>query len=163
MDRDRNSLIRRIRLVTGFFMVCLVLSGATAIPLNAEMDWLVNATGARQFADSPGSTNPPDWAIWLTQVQDSLHSVARTHPFLFYGTDWLAFGHFAIAIAFGQIACVLVIPYTLVFGGIRGIPIWWRWIDCSYGVFGLIPLTLCRFWLMQLNQVGSRSYSSTSL
>ena len=51
---------------------------------------------------------------------------------LFYSTDWLAFGHFVIAIAFvgalrdpvrnrwlfdfGLIACVLVVPYAVVFG-----------------------------------------------
>ncbi|HSH39366.1 MAG TPA: hypothetical protein VK993_11325 [Chthoniobacterales bacterium] len=64
-----------------------------------------------------------------------------------YGTDWLAFGHIVIAIFFagplidpvrnlwviraGQIACVLVIPLALVCGDIRGIPLWWRAIDCS--------------------------------
>ena len=53
-----------------------------------------------------------------------------------YGTDWLAFGHFAIAIAF--------------VGALRGIPVWWRLIDCSFGVFGLIPLWLCRRWAADL-------------
>jgi len=91
------------------------------------------------------------------------------HPFLFYATDWLAFGHFVIAIVFigalrdpvrnrwlfdfGLIACVLVIPYALVFGGLRGIPIWWRLIDCSFGVFGFIPLWFCRKWTDELEQV----------
>ena len=47
-------------------------------------------------------------------------------------------------IDFGIIACLLIIPYALVFGGIRGIPVWWRLIDCSFGLFGLIPLWLAR-------------------
>ncbi len=81
-------------------------------------------------------------------------------PFLAYGTDWLAFGHFVIAIAFigplrnpvkniwvvefGMIACVLVVPFALGMGAVRGIPIGWRLIDCSFGVLGIIPLWLCR-------------------
>lgn len=51
---------------------------------------------------------------------------------------------------FGLIACVLVIPYALVFGAVRGIPLWWRLIDCSFGVFGFVPLWFCRRWAGQL-------------
>ena len=79
----------------------------------------------------------------------------------------MAFGHFVIAIAFigalrdpvrnrwlfdfGLIACVLVIPFALVFGAMRGIPFWWRLIDCSFGVFGFVPLWFCRKWLHELS------------
>jgi hypothetical protein len=42
----------------------------------------------------------------------------------------------------GQIACAAVIPLALICGAIRGIPIYWRLIDCSFGVFGIIPLCL---------------------
>jgi hypothetical protein len=89
-------------------------------------------------------------------------------PFLFYGTDWLAFGHFVIAIAFigtlkdpvrnrwlfdfGLIACALVIPFALVMGGVRGIPLWWRLVDCLFGIFGAVPLWLCRKWTLELEQ-----------
>ena len=51
---------------------------------------------------------------------------------------------------FGLIACVLVIPYAFVFGGLRGIPVWWRLIDCSFGVFGFLPLWFCRKWAREL-------------
>ena len=43
-------------------------------------------------------------------------------------------------IQFGLIACVLVIPLALIAGQVRGIPFGWRLIDCSFGVFGLLPL-----------------------
>lgn len=74
----------------------------------------------------------------------------------FYGTDWLAFGHVVIALAFigplrdpwrnrwvaewGILACVLVIPWALVFGPLRGIPFFWRLIDASFGFGGLALL-----------------------
>jgi hypothetical protein len=73
-----------------------------------------------------------------------------------YGTDWLAFAHLVIAVAFwgplrdpvrnvwvvqfGMIACLAVIPLALIAGPIRGIPVWWRLIDISFGVVGLVPL-----------------------
>ncbi len=153
-------LRRRIKWVTGLFIVGLVLSGATAIPLPGEVNRLVNFLGP--------DGNPSEWVRWLLRVQDALGQTRAHHPFLFYGTDWLAFGHFVIAIAFvgalrdpvrnrwlfdfGLIACALVIPYALVFGGLRGIPVCWRLIDCSFGVFGFIPLWFCRKWTNELEQ-----------
>ena len=54
---------------------------------------------------------------------------------------------------FGLIACVLVIPYALVFGAVRGIPFWWRLIDCSFGVFGFVPLWFCRKWVCEIESL----------
>lgn len=160
---NREAILRRrIRWLTGLFIVALVISGATAIPLVWELDWLVRLTGARELVEHSHSSDAPGWAVWLCSVQNALLQTREQHPFLFYGTDWLAFGHFVIAIAFvgalrdpvrnvwlfhfGMIACVLVVPYALVMGALRGIPLWWRWVDCSFGVFGLVPLWLCHRW-----------------
>src|ERR1051325_378844 len=93
---SRAQLRWRIQLLSWLFILGLVLSGATAIPRPTELDWLVKLTGARQLSATPASTAPPAWAFWLTHVQAALRDVAATHPFLFYGTDWLAFGHFVI-------------------------------------------------------------------
>jgi hypothetical protein len=160
-------LLRRIRWLVAFFIVGLVLSGATAIPLETELDLLTKFTGAQQLVEQPGSTKPPVWAEWLCRVQTALHETNAKFPFMSYGGDWLAFGHFVIAIAFigawrdpvrniwlfefGLIACALVIPYAFICGAVRGIPIWWRLIDCSFGVFGAIPLWICRRWVVQID------------
>ena len=162
-------LHRRIKTLTWLFIIGLVLSGATAIPLPTELDQLVELTGAARLVDAPTSTGAPGWALWLTRVQSALHETDQRSPFVFYGADWLAFGHFAIAIAFvgalrdpvrnrwlftfGMIACALVIPYAFIFGAIRGIPLWWRLVDCSFGVFGIIPVLLCRKWSGQLESL----------
>ena len=165
MNREQT-LLRRIKRLTWIFIIGLFLSGATAIPLVTEIDWLTRLTGAHGLVESPGSINTPAWAAWLVKVQSALQETSDKNPILFYGTDWLAFGHFVIALVFigalrnpvrnrwlfdfGLIACVLVIPYALVFGGLRGIPFWWRLIDCSFGVFGFIPLWFCRKWAKEL-------------
>jgi hypothetical protein len=154
-------LRRRIKILTALFITGLILSGATAIPLQSEVRWLA---GISQ------NNLPPEMAQWLLRVRDALAQTEAQYPFLFYGTDWLAFGHFVIAIAFigalrdpvrnrwlfdfGLIACVLVIPYALIFGGVRGIPIWWRAIDCSFGIIGFVPLWFCRKWAKKLEPDG---------
>ena len=168
-------LLRRIRFLTWLFIIGLALSGATAIPLRSELRWLTKVTGARQLIETPAATGPPAWAVWLTTVQAALDDTASRHPFLFLGTDWLAFGHFVIAVAFigalreparnrwlfsfGMIACAMVVPYALVFGAVRGIPFWWRFVDCSFGVFGIVPIWFCRRWAGELEAqtTGSRS------
>jgi hypothetical protein len=159
MNRNQT-LRRRIKWLTGLFIIGLALSGATAIPLPNEVNLLA------KFLGTGGESS--NFAQWILRVRDALNDTQTRHPFLFYGTDWLAFGHFVIAIAFigalrdpirnrwlfdfGLIACVLVIPYALVFGGVRGIPFGWRLMDCSFGVFGFVPLWLCRKWTGELEQ-----------
>jgi hypothetical protein len=165
MNRERV-LRRRIKALTWLLIIGLLLSGATAIPLPSELDKLVELTGAGRLVETPAGAAVPGWAHWLTRVQRALHEADQHSPFMFYGADWLAFGHFAIAIAFvgalrdpvrnrwlftfGLIACALVVPYALVFGAVRGIPFWWRLIDCSFGLFGLIPMSLCNRWAAEL-------------
>ena len=165
---SNRRLLRHIRWLVGFFIFGLVLSGATAIPLETELNWLVNLTGTRALVDSPGATSTPVWAEWLCRVQTALHETNVKYPFIGYGGDWLAFGHFVIAIAFigawrdpvrnrwlfdlGLIACALVIPYALACGAFRCIPLWWRLIECSFGVFGAVPLWICRRYAYEIER-----------
>ncbi len=159
MNREQT-LRHRIKLLTWLFIIGLAVSGATAIPLLGEVNWLTKFLSVQN-----GSS---EISHWLLRVREALAQTQSQQPFLFYGTDWLAFGHFIIALVFvgalrdpvrnrwlfdfGLIACVLVIPFALVFGGLRGIPFWWRLIDCSFGVFGAIPLWFCRKWAIELER-----------
>jgi hypothetical protein len=148
--------LRLIRLLLGTFVAGLILSGLTAFPLVRELrvlsSWFNETT-------SLGSSFPR-LVHWVSYVREGLENADRFYPFLAYGTDWLAFAHIVIAIAFlgplknpvrniwvmefGIIACLLVIPLALICGHIRGIPLFWRLIDCSFGVLGLIPLLIVR-------------------
>lgn len=167
MNRGRQ-LCCRIRILTWLFIIGLTLSGATVVPLQWEIDMSARILGV---ADSSNGAATNGLARWVLKARDALHDTNAKYPFLAYGFDWLAFGHFIIALAFvgvlrdpvrniwlfqfGMIACVLVVPYAFFFGALRGIPIDWRLIDCSFGVFGFIPLRLCCRWAKELGALRS--------
>jgi hypothetical protein len=141
--------LTRVRLWLVLFVIGLVLSGITAFPLRWEVDLLDHAL----HGWLPG----PDALVgWIDRVHEGITYSGDRYPFLAYGTDWLAFAHLVIAVAFwgpirdpvrnvwvvhfGMIACVGVIPLALIAGPMRGIPFWWTVIDMSFGVFGMVPL-----------------------
>jgi len=151
-----SSLLLHYRLVLGFFIAALVVSGLTAFPLAQELDVLTAWFGWAQLG--PASA-PNDLAFWLLTVRDGLRETYAKFPWLAYGTDWLAFGHITIAVFFvgplvrpvrnvwvlwgGLVACVLVPVLALVCGPLRGIPFYWRLIDGSFGILGALPLLYC--------------------
>jgi hypothetical protein len=158
----RTRTIRRIRLLLGFFVAALIASGLTAFPLLWETRLL-----ATWFGEGTRTASMfPALAWWLSHVHIGLESSYGGYPFLAYGTDWLGFAHLVIAVAFwgpirdpvknawvvdfGIIACALVIPLALVCGPIRGIPLYWRLIDCSFGVLGLVPLVIVRTMILKI-------------
>ena len=160
--KNTELLYRRIRFAVMAFIIGLIISGVTAIPLEWELQLLTKVFGIANL--QPQDTS--GFGRWLLIVGDALQHTNATYPFIAYGFDWLAFGHIVIAVAFigafrdpvkniwlfdfGMIACVLVIPWALIFGPVRGIPFGWRLIDCSFGVFGFMPLWLARKWTQQL-------------
>jgi hypothetical protein len=159
---DTRRLLTRIRLVLGFFFVGLFLSGLTALPLRAELEMLDRLAGA----GSPVHTVLPSLAEWISTVHQALDTTYSTYPFMAYGTDWLAFGHFVIALAFigpirdpirnkwvvelGILACVLLVPYAIIIGPVRGIPPFWTFIDTLFGIVGIVPLLFAHRWIGQL-------------
>ena len=145
-------LTRRVRVLLVLFVLGLIVSGVTAVPLPWEARLLYRLFGP----ETAFGHTWPNVADWVARVHTALKAVQQHYPFLFYGTDWLAFAHFVIAVAFwgplrdpvrnvwvvefGLIACVLVIPMALIVGTARGIPLFWRLIDCSFGVGGFLVL-----------------------
>ena len=143
-----NKQILIIRRWIAFFIVILFLSGLTAIPVDPELSFLIKAF--------PSDTRMYNW---LQKVLFAYRQVNTQYPFLLYGYDWLAFAHFVLAILFigpyrdpikniwviefGMIACILIFPLAFIAGHYRTIPLGWQLIDCSFGVFGFVPLWIC--------------------
>lgn len=137
--------MKTIKTLLLLFIICLFISGLTAIPVDPQLNFLLAhlSKGTALY-------------VWIEKVLLAYREVNTAHTFLFYGYDWLAFAHFVLAILFigpykhpvrniwviqfGMIASVLVIPFAFIAGHFRGIPIGWRLIDCSFGVFGFALL-----------------------
>lgn len=110
----------------------------------------------------------PSMSAWLSLVFQAVEETYDKYPFLVYGYDWLAFGHFIISIPFlmairdpvrhswvityGILACLAVLPFAIVFGAIRGIPFFWRGVDTLFGIGGLVVLLILRRQLMALER-----------
>jgi hypothetical protein len=157
--------LRRIRFWLAIFIIGLVLSGITAFPLQSELDWLISILNSATLQPIAKSTH---LLPWIERVNQAVCVTNAQFPFLAYGTDWLAFAHLVIAtafigpfidpirnkwvITFGLIGCAGVIPLALIAGHFRGIPVSWRLVDCCFGIFGSVPLLLCRRSIVALER-----------
>ena len=156
MHGSSIAIVRRLRWVLALFMLALIASGMTAFPLQRELD---QVAAVRRLADAAPAEASNGFDRWILTVRDGLRQSYAKYPWLGYGTDWLAFAHIVIAVFFigplidpvrniwvlqaGLIACLLVVPLALTCGAVREIPFGWRLIDCSFGIFGAIPLSYC--------------------
>ena len=156
--------LRCIRRWLAFFMAALLLSGLTAVPLVTLTallaEWTAPIGGAQQ--------------AWAAHAAAAVAHVDATYPLLFYGTDWLAFAHVVIALAFigpwrdpvrnrwvvewGLWCCALVVVLAFAWAPLRGIPFFWRCVDASFGVFGAGPLLLV---LKRIDRMAKRSPDTT--
>ena len=153
---SQETLLPRYRLVLGLFIVGLILSGLTAFPLLHELRLMASWLGVTEHTNYAQHTG---LSFWIGFVWHGLEVTHAQFPFIAYGTDWLAFGHLTIALFFigpwrdpltnawvlktGLVACAAIIPLALICGELRGIPFYWRLVDCSFGVFGSLPLLYC--------------------
>jgi len=154
MAPSRPALVRRFRVVLLAFIAGLLLSGLTVFPLQRELEIAAAMRGVERIEQARNSFDR-----WIVVVRDGLREAYAKHPWLGYGTDWLAFAHPAIAGVFigpyvdpvrnkwvlqaGLVLCVAVVPLALIAGEVRGIPWGWRLIDCSFGIVGALPLSYC--------------------
>lgn len=159
---NASSLITQIRLWVILFMSALILSGLTAFPVYTELQFIINS---KMF------THPPALHAWLYKVWTGVKTAQENFPFLFYGFDWLAFAHLAIAILFigvyknpvknkwiiywAMITCIGIFFLAFIAGTIRGIPLFHILIDCSFGAIGLIPLAIVRKKILLLEKLHS--------
>jgi len=165
MTNETQRLRRRIRVLLLLFLTGLLLGGLTAFPIRSEAVLLQQLLGE----GSSIGYRFPGMARWISHIHSGIVQMSRDYPFMMYATDWLAFAHIVIAIAFigplrdpvkniwviqfGMIACVLVIPLALICGPIRGFPLVWLLVDCSFGIVGFLPLWFAYRYTRRLAQI----------
>lgn len=159
MNAQTDKLKTQLRKWIALFVILLILSGITAFPLVTEINFVMD-----NIFLFPSFTHE-----WIKKVHMGITETDRNFPFLNYGTDWLAFAHIAIGVAFigpyinpvkniwiiewAMICCLLVFPLALIAGHVRHIPFFHQLIDCSFGIFGLIPLYIVWKKIKQLEKL----------
>jgi hypothetical protein len=152
------TLRTKIKICLWIIITGLALSGITAFPLESEL-------AVFKAHLSPNRT----LGNWINTIYQAVRTTNTEFPWLSYGTDWLAFAHLVIAVVFigplrdpvkniwvihfGMIACVAIFPLAFIAGSIRDIPLFWRLIDCSFGVIGFIPLYFANKYTRMLEKV----------
>ena len=156
-----HNLLFKYRVLLAGFIVGVVLAGATAFPLTWEIAHL-----ARWLGNAP--IQVPGLTVWVAKVSAGLIETDAKFPFLAYGTDWLAFAHLMIAVAYigpyreparnrwvlewGLICCAGVIPLAIICGPIRGIPWGWTLVDCAFSLVGAPVLWILWRWSKELEK-----------
>jgi hypothetical protein len=156
---NMQRLRRRIFICILFFMTALILSGVTAFPLVTEVTWF----------EKHISLFPSFLHEWIHTVYNGVVATDANYPFIAYGTDWLAFAHIVIALAFigplrdpirnkwviewGILNCILILPLAFIAGPVRHIPFFHQLIDSSFGLVGLIPLLIARKDIRTLEKI----------
>jgi hypothetical protein len=156
-----SKLLIRIRRLILMFIVGLVVSGITAFPIESQLSiahqWILELQWNNTLTQ------------WIERVYEGVRETNSKYPFISYGTDWLAFAHLVIAIAFigplrnpvrniwviqfGIIACLAIFPLAFIAGAVRGIPLYWRLIDCSFGIVGGVLLWKCHTDIKKLERL----------
>jgi hypothetical protein len=165
-----EQLRTQIRLRIVLIIAGLVFSGVTAFPIEWELQT------ANQWISEWQWDNL--LSHWIEHTYQGVQKTNLEYPFIAYGSDWLGFAHLVIAIVFigplkdpirnrwvvefGIIACVLIFPFAFVAGHLREIPIFWRVIDCTFGIAGGVILLDCnhkiKIWERQFNALLTSLY-----
>jgi hypothetical protein len=134
-----DNLKKNIQQLITILIIGLILSGLTALPI----EWQLNI--AKKEISSLYFNNA--LTQWINLVYAGVHETNQKFPFISYGTDWLAFAHFMIAIAFigplrdpvrniwviefGLIACLTIFPFCIY----RGDDAWHSDLLAPYRLF----------------------------
>jgi hypothetical protein len=158
-------LRRRIKKLLIFFIGSLVASGLTAFPIESQL-----ILAEKLFHQLEWNTA---FTRWIEIVSKGVSETNLKFPFIAYGTDWLAFAHLVIALAFigpirdpvkniwvvqfSMMACIAVLPLAFIAGHVRDIPVFWRMIDCLFGILGGYILFRCHSAIKQLEKLNVKS------
>lgn len=141
----------RAKWMLGIVAFGLFVSGVTVWPAIPELKFAVTLL----WGDSEPNAG---LHLFLTEVIQSLEYTSKTHPYLLYGYDWLAFAHICLAILFagairdpvrnkwvvesGLIFCLLIPILAGIRIPLRGIPGYWFFFDAIFAPAAGIPLYL---------------------
>jgi len=153
MSNQEKDLFR-VRVYLSVVLVGILFSCQMILFVEPEIQWIDKAIGQSPFVVQ----HFPQLSDWIGVLRVSVTETYQKYPVMAYCMDWLAFAHVFIAVALlgairnpvqnvwvvktALITTLLMIPFTFISGGIRGIPCYWLLLDSSFAMIAILPLVL---------------------
>ncbi|MCF7958786.1 MAG: hypothetical protein K9M57_10095 [Phycisphaerae bacterium] len=159
-NSDQQKILRKIRIWLVIFFLGLLFSLHTVFFVEAESAFMAKHFGA----GTAMAERLPVVSGWVDKMHWSVSETYKAYPVMAYCMDWLSYACviFAIfiigaikdpvrniwVIQVYMLACILGALLPFVAGPFREVPLFWRFIDGSFGVMGffilLFPYRLVR-------------------
>lgn len=151
---DEQKALKKIRIYLILFLLAFLFSLHTIVFVEIETELLAKYVGHGTFMEE----FCPSISAWIEHLNLAVSETYSSYPVIAYCMDWLVYVWVVFAIfLLGSIkdpvknvwiiqvfmvACCLGFILPFIVGPIRDIPIFWRFVDASYGLVGLLFLLL---------------------
>jgi len=151
---NEQKTLKKIRIYLILFLLALLFSLHTVVLVEIETELLAKYVGHDTFMEELC----PSISAWIEHLNLAVSETYSSYPVFAYCMDWLSYAFVVLAIFLlgaikdpvknvwivqvFMVACCLGFILPFIVGPIRDIPIFWRSIDSSFGLIGLLFLLL---------------------
>jgi len=149
---NKSKTLKKIRFWLLVFFLGLLFSLHTVVFVEIETTLFAQYLGSGTFMERTF----PFISSWIETLNTSISETYNTYPVMAYCMDWLSYACVVFAIFMigaikdpirniwiiqvYMIACILGFLLPFIAGPFREIPIFWRFIDSSFGIIGFLIL-----------------------
>ena len=151
---NEQKTLKKIRIYLILFLLAFLFSLHTVVFIEVETELLAKYVGHDTFMEELC----PSISAWIEHLNLAVSETYSSYPFFAYCMDWLVYAFVVLAIFLlgaikdpvrnvwvvqvFMVACCLGFILPFIVGPIRDIPVFWRSIDSSCGLIGLLFLLL---------------------
>lgn len=159
---DQKKTLRKIQIYLFLFFLGILFGLQTVVFVEIETDFLARHFGQGSFIEDM----LPYVSSWIEKMNHDVTQTYERYPVMAYCMDWLSYACLVFAlfiigaiknpvkniwiIQAYMIACILAAILPFMVGPFRGIPLFWRFIDGSFGAIGFILLIIPYHLIKQL-------------
>jgi len=171
--KEEQIILRKIRFYLILFLLAILFSLHTVVFVEVETELFAKYLGHDTFMEKLY----PCVAEWMEHLHLAILETYTSYPVMAYCMDWLSYACVVFAVfLLGAIknpvrniwivqafmfACILAFFLPFIVGPIRDIPVFWRFIDSSFGIVGflflLLPYRLIKKLETLINQKSTES------
>jgi hypothetical protein len=151
---EQKKVLRKIRVYLVIFFLGILFSLHTVMFVEVETAFFVKHFGQGTLT----AEKLPFFSEWIENLHLSISETYKTYPVMAYCMDWLTYACVVFAmfiigpikdpikniwvIQVYMLGCILGMLLPFIVGPMREIPIFWRFLDGSFGLMGFIILLI---------------------